>query len=231
MFPNVRLMIVAIMASIVGMSCGLGVFAAFRVNHGPMVRLPNGAPALRLVFSTAVPTPDTDAAATPFVVRFQVDPPRAGSAATPQRIATVRDEPAPAAAPAADAAAAMPLSDAQDSGPAHAASPHGAGAAAIASPAEQTAPAGQDAPGTKVAPQAAPPARVKAVVKTARRATTPQRVAKLRSPRKARARAIAGSAEQDQGLSQPSYQFTPAAQAEPARVRRAAKTTAATSSQ
>ena len=33
MFPNFRLMIVAILASIVALSGGFGLFAAFRVNH------------------------------------------------------------------------------------------------------------------------------------------------------------------------------------------------------
>jgi hypothetical protein len=44
MFPNVRLMILATFASIVALSCGFAVFAAFRVNREPLVRLPAGAP-------------------------------------------------------------------------------------------------------------------------------------------------------------------------------------------
>ena len=39
MFPNVRLMVVAILAAIAGISCGLGLFATFRVNHEPLARL------------------------------------------------------------------------------------------------------------------------------------------------------------------------------------------------
>ena len=48
MFPNVRLMVVAILAAITGISCGLGLFAAFRVNHEPLARLAEGSPRLAL---------------------------------------------------------------------------------------------------------------------------------------------------------------------------------------
>jgi hypothetical protein len=84
MFPNARLMAVAILAAIAGIGCGLGLFATFRVNHEPLTRLAEGSPPLqlglalgsdarvpleaRLQFGTAaklisvpvvVPTPDT----------------------------------------------------------------------------------------------------------------------------------------------------------------------------
>ena len=49
MFPNIRLMIAAIVASIVALSCGFGVFAAFRVNHEPLVRLPPVTAPLQLI--------------------------------------------------------------------------------------------------------------------------------------------------------------------------------------
>jgi hypothetical protein len=49
MFPNVRLMIVAVVASIVGISCGLGLLAVFRVNHDGFARLEAAAPPLQLV--------------------------------------------------------------------------------------------------------------------------------------------------------------------------------------
>src|SRR5215471_10680709 len=48
MFPNVRLMVVAILAAIAGISCGLGLFATFRVNHEPLARLAEGSPPLQL---------------------------------------------------------------------------------------------------------------------------------------------------------------------------------------
>src|SRR5262249_9605926 len=48
MFPNIRLMVVAILAAIAGISCGLGLFATFRVNHEPLARLADGSPPLQL---------------------------------------------------------------------------------------------------------------------------------------------------------------------------------------
>jgi hypothetical protein len=48
MFPNARLMVVAILAAIAGIGCGLGLFATFRVNHEPLTRLAEGSPPLQL---------------------------------------------------------------------------------------------------------------------------------------------------------------------------------------
>jgi len=42
MFPNIRLTIVALLASVVGIGCGLALFAAFRVNREPFAHLSNG---------------------------------------------------------------------------------------------------------------------------------------------------------------------------------------------
>src|SRR5204863_9860792 len=53
MFPNFRLIIVAMMASILGISCGLAVFAAFHVNRDPILLSTSGAPPL--LFSNAAP--------------------------------------------------------------------------------------------------------------------------------------------------------------------------------
>jgi hypothetical protein len=50
MFPNVRLMVVAILAAIAGIGCGLGLFATFRVNHEPLARLAEGGPPMQLAF-------------------------------------------------------------------------------------------------------------------------------------------------------------------------------------
>jgi hypothetical protein len=50
MFPNVRLMVVAILAAIAGIGCGLGLFATFRVNHEPLARLAEGSPPMQLAF-------------------------------------------------------------------------------------------------------------------------------------------------------------------------------------
>src|SRR5215468_9429625 len=51
MFPNIRLMVVAILAAIAGISCGLGLFATFRVNHEPLARLAEGSPPLQLALN------------------------------------------------------------------------------------------------------------------------------------------------------------------------------------
>ncbi len=56
MFPNLRLIIVAIIASILGISCGLGVFAVFHINRDPILLLPSGAPPL--LFSNATMAPN-----------------------------------------------------------------------------------------------------------------------------------------------------------------------------
>jgi hypothetical protein len=89
MFPNIRLVIVALLATITGISCGLGLFAAFRVNREPFAHLPNGAAPLQLVFAVPGPAPATDAA--PFGIRFQVNVPQAAAAAAD----TAPDLPAP----------------------------------------------------------------------------------------------------------------------------------------
>src|SRR5215470_1991134 len=51
MFPNVRLIVVAILAAITGISCGLALFATFRVNHEPLARLAEGSPPLQLALN------------------------------------------------------------------------------------------------------------------------------------------------------------------------------------
>jgi hypothetical protein len=109
MFPNVRLMIAAILASILGMSCGLGVFAVFRVNHDPFARLPNAAPPLQLASSNTAPFALKDSAfkdsaapdaIAPFGVRFELKEPQNVGTAAPQAVAA----PETAATPATDAA-------------------------------------------------------------------------------------------------------------------------------
>ena len=62
MFPNVRLLIAAVVASVVALSCGFAMFATFRVNHEPLSRLATGAAPLQLaagnpITSVAMPAP------------------------------------------------------------------------------------------------------------------------------------------------------------------------------
>ena len=85
MFPNLRLIIVAIMASILGISCGLAVFATFYVNRDPILLSPSGAPPL-LFSNAARMAPNEQGAKTagPFDTRFTVDLPPA-AVAPPER--------------------------------------------------------------------------------------------------------------------------------------------------
>src|SRR5271166_2177013 len=49
MLPNVRLLIAAMLASVLVLICGFGVFAAFRVSRDPIAHLPVAAPPLQLI--------------------------------------------------------------------------------------------------------------------------------------------------------------------------------------
>jgi hypothetical protein len=59
MLPNVRLLIAAMLASVVALSFGFGVFAALRVNRDPLSRLPANTAALQLVSNQAAVAPAT----------------------------------------------------------------------------------------------------------------------------------------------------------------------------
>lgn len=80
MFPNVRLLIAAMIASVVALTCGFGIFAAFRVNHEPWVRLPSGSAPLRLAADNGASL--SVAAGEPFGHRFQIGEPPVGSGTT-----------------------------------------------------------------------------------------------------------------------------------------------------
>jgi hypothetical protein len=54
MFPTLRLLIGALFASVIALCGGFGVFAAFRVNHEPLGRLPADTGALQLVADAPV---------------------------------------------------------------------------------------------------------------------------------------------------------------------------------
>ncbi len=231
MFPNVRLMIVAVIASIVGMSCGLGVFAVFRVNHDPFVGLTNGAPPLQLVFSNAVPTAMTDAIASPFGVRFDVGALQPAPSQTRPQVIAAPHQSEPATAPSGATPAALPPLGARDADTAPAAALNKAAEAAIEAPARHTAPTDHVIPDSKPAPASAATHDRKRAEKSARPAPKRQRVAKLRRLHPARTTAVPQSSDQTSALSQPTYQFTPAVPAKPAKARRAARNSTATSSQ
>jgi hypothetical protein len=101
MFPNGRLVIVAMLASVVAVSCGLGVFAAFRVNHQPFTRLQSADPPLQLVFGSGAPAPVRDVSAAPFGVRFLLNAPVDVPETAP--VVSIQPEPAAVADPAVPA--------------------------------------------------------------------------------------------------------------------------------
>jgi hypothetical protein len=70
MFPNVRLQIVALFVSVLALSFGFGVFAAFRVNHEPLAQIPAGAAPLQLGAENAPPSATRLSWGAPFGSRF-----------------------------------------------------------------------------------------------------------------------------------------------------------------
>jgi hypothetical protein len=70
MFPSVRHLIVAVVASVVALSCGFAMFAAFRVNHEPLGRLATGAAPLQLAAGNPIPSVAMPASAESFGDRF-----------------------------------------------------------------------------------------------------------------------------------------------------------------
>jgi hypothetical protein len=86
MFPNVRLLIAAVVASVVALSCGFALFATFRVNHEPLSRLAAGAAPLQLAAGNPIPSAALPAPADSFGNRFplhQADIAGASAAVTP----------------------------------------------------------------------------------------------------------------------------------------------------
>jgi hypothetical protein len=103
MFPNVRLMIAATLASVVALTCGFGMFAVFRVSHDPFVRLPAATAPLRLVADNAAKSSAGFASGEPFDRRFQVKAPPNAAAAANASAAAAEPRAAPETAPATPA--------------------------------------------------------------------------------------------------------------------------------
>jgi len=134
MFPNIRLMIAAIVASIVALSCGFGVFAAFRVNHEPLVRLPPVTAPLQLIAGNSAAV--AVATAEPFDRRFQTSPPQ--SAARPTEPPTPRRDDREGVESAPVASAAVPERGAAEAEEPAAAVPSTNSAVVAAAPATPT---------------------------------------------------------------------------------------------
>jgi hypothetical protein len=77
MFPNVRLMIVAMSASLLAIVCAMGLFmgmfAAFNVTHQPFSAPAAGRLPLQIAFADESSAPVADGKPAPFGVRFQVN--------------------------------------------------------------------------------------------------------------------------------------------------------------
>jgi hypothetical protein len=236
MFPNVRLMIVAMVVSIAASGGGLGAFAAFRVNHEPFARLPSDNPPLQLVYYNAASPSVTDATPAPFGVRFQLGAPqiapaaadlamleRAAAASSPPASPRgLETEPTPAPAVSDTAAAATPLPDAQDSNVGRDAKTGGAPVAAIEPPVDRAVSTDPAAPDAEAAPVVTTPTAAKTTEKTDHRPSRRHRLAAtIRPPRKAQAGAIALVTDQNSGLSQFNFQPAPNAfQQQPVKSRR-----------
>jgi hypothetical protein len=70
MFPNPRIMFVAVIAAVAAFGGGFGVFAALRLSHQPFARGANGGTSLRF-FNDPAEQAGEDMAPAPFGVRFR----------------------------------------------------------------------------------------------------------------------------------------------------------------
>lgn len=163
MFPDIRLLILALFTSIVALTCGFGVFAAFRVNHEPLSRLPADTTPLQLVADG--PAAPAVRWAVPFRPRSSLGAARIGRATTetpepapppreplqpriPRTVGTAKPEPT-AGAPQRQASQPTQLSDAAATPPAPPAlpapipampAPTAPMATAVSAPAQQAPP-------------------------------------------------------------------------------------------
>lgn len=130
MFANVRLMLVAISASLLAVVCAMaffmGVFAVFSVAHEPFSTLAAAKPPLQIALANDISVPVADGKPAPFGVRFQLNAPQIAKrpliVAVPQAFdhaappdASAVAEPVTNAAANAQPAAVLPRDDAQPS--------------------------------------------------------------------------------------------------------------------
>jgi hypothetical protein len=103
MFPNVRLMIVAISASILAVVCAMtlfmGMFAAFSFTHDSFSGLAAAKPPLQIAFADQVATPIVDGRPAPFGVRFRLNAPQIPSGPLIVPVPAPPDHATPAEAP------------------------------------------------------------------------------------------------------------------------------------
>jgi hypothetical protein len=89
MFPTVRLMIAATLASVVALICGFGMFAVFHVGHEPLVRLPAATAPLQLVADNAARSTAGLTSSDVLDARFAVKAPSHGAEAASMPVALI----------------------------------------------------------------------------------------------------------------------------------------------
>ena len=177
MFPKVRLLIAAVVASVVALSCGFGLFATFRVNHEPLSRLATGAAPLQLAAGNPIPSAMPPASADSFGNRFppnQGDITGASTEATPPQPAhddSVEPPSISTAATAPDTNAAEPEPPAPEQ-PAVAQAPEPKQDEAAVTPSEPPASGPPPAPSDTAVAQ--PPAEQAAPTERANQETNPE---------------------------------------------------------
>lgn len=157
MFPNVRLLIAAVLVSVVALSCGFGVFAALGVNREPLRRLPAGATALQLVAKEAAAASSTWGA--PFGPGFRMSEAKIGAVITDASIVTPtrHETSAPPKEPSLWAAGTL-KAEATETSPAPAVQPIPISAVTATSSSAAPRAAEQPAPTTSVPQPPSPPA-------------------------------------------------------------------------
>ncbi|MGA9322492.1 MAG: hypothetical protein WBW06_15690, partial [Xanthobacteraceae bacterium] len=97
-------MIAAMLASVVALVCGFGMFAVFRVSHEPFARSPAATASLRLVADNAAYSSTGLASSVPFDRRLQVAAEPSAAATTDMPEATGEHEAEAETAPASTTA-------------------------------------------------------------------------------------------------------------------------------
>ena len=213
MFPNVRLLIAAIIVSVVALSCGFAVFAALRVNREPLARLPSAAPPLQLVATLSPLPPIAAAAVEPFDRGARPSDPggATGLTDTPARTTAVNDQAAaapagePEASPVAtnDAASSTPAQGSaaeRETNPPAADSAAGVstsapapapGVAAAEAPADQSVIIDEAKQETEFVPAGLPQPAAKTAAKTEAKTAGKKRTARAHAPAKTRTARVA----------------------------------------
>jgi hypothetical protein len=213
MIPSVRSMIVALVLAVIALSGGFGMFAAFRVNHDPLARLPAATTPMQLVTHDPAPQALSFASEQSFGSRFELN--EALIAITTAALSARNSSGPDAVEPPSAVATASPAAD--DEPPQPAAAAPAPETAAIEPPNDQAAPAEtatETAQPESAVPTAATPAAPASSADqqdTARKIAKQGRVAALRRARRARAMAVAQSATQNAAFPQPTVQPAPQA--------------------